>query len=200
MRINVITVCNQAYLRCAINFLRSAQKFLPGINRCVICTFNVEHTQLPDIEIKAIPKCCPHAWDIHKFFYKAFAVHYGMKLGEAFIYGDSRECFRRHAQPLIDVLQQRKTIHIQYPRIDFFWNQRWTTTKCFQKLNCAEERYRKSHQYMAGLQAYLPTAENRQFISEYYQAMLDPEIAGPNNIQKRKSLRCSDRFLTNSIS
>jgi hypothetical protein len=189
--LNLVLAASPPFADRALNLIESYQRN-SNDGRIIFCHFGgmkrwflnmIEATYGDRIVVREIEPVCPHAYNPRFFFFKLFAIREAARLGEPFIYLDCSEAIVRPTAEFERQLNERTRVFVQYPRIDFFRNGNWTTRRCLEKMRCTEQRYLDCHQYMGGIQAYLPTAENLTHIEEMYRLMLDPEIAGPENIK-----------------
>ncbi|MDP1712210.1 MAG: hypothetical protein Q8K86_07115 [Candidatus Nanopelagicaceae bacterium] len=185
---NLVTVADGNFLVSALNLMCSYRRHSPSFDRIVFCHFNIPPTTIQKIATyfgdrfvaQAVEPVCPHALDPRLYFFKTYALHAAKRFNEPFLYLDAGELIVDSLLDFERVLKARQRVYVQYPHHPFFRNDGWTTNRCFQKLGCDDERFRGAFQYMGGLQAYLPTAENWAFIDEVYALTQDIEIAGPS--------------------
>ncbi len=189
--LNLVLAASPPFADRALNLIESYRR-QGGAGRIIFCHFGgmkrwflkmIAATYGDRLVVREIEPVCPHAHNPRFFFFKVYAIREAARIGEPFIYLDCSEAIVRPIREFEHILSDRTRVFVQYPRIDFFRNGHWTTRRCLEKLGCTEQRYLDCHQYMGGIQAYLPTAENLAHIEEMYRFMLDPEIAGPENIK-----------------
>jgi hypothetical protein len=189
---NLVTVANPKFSLQAINLIESYRRFSAN-RRVLFCHFGdlsekfirtVTDHYRGQVAFAEVEKTCPHAHNPRFYFFKTYALHAAMKLREPFVYLDAASAFLAPTADLERLLRQRTRVFVQYPRVDFFRNARWTAAPCLTKMGCDADRFRNAHIYVAGFQAYLPTAENEELIEEMFRLMHDPEVAGPSNWQQ----------------
>ena len=137
------------------------------------------------VHIQDIPKVCNHAHDVKTFFYKTYAIKAAMNHGQDFIYSDATNEIVKFTTDLKEDLKKRGGRIILPYNHEMLKNKYWTTKKCFEKMGCLEEKYGETPQHWAGTQIYAATEENKQFVGEMCEHMLDIEVAGPDMTAKR---------------
>lgn len=184
---NLVTVASNEFITKAVNLMCSYRRHVK-FNKIIFCHFNADASKIAKIAsyfagniiIKGIEKVCPHAHDPHMFFFKTFAIHEARRIDEPFLYLDAASLIINPIPDLENKLNLNSRVFVQYPPNPFFYNEKWTTNKCFDILNCNAERFRKSFQYVGGIQAYYPTKDNWAFIDEMFELMKDQNVAGPS--------------------
>jgi len=192
MRLNLSVVASGDFIDRALNLIGSYFHYNVG-DKAILSYWSVNNDKLKKIKryygdkiaFHEVSEVCNHARNPRYYFFKTFAVHVASTYNEPFLYLDSAEEIQNSLTELKNDLKTKERLFIQYPNIDFFRNAEWTTANCFESLNCTDVRYRDSHQYMGGFQAYMPTVDNIDHISEMYRFMQNPAVAGPSNWQTR---------------
>ncbi len=187
---NLSLVTSQGFRWHAINLIESYRQNGPN-KQIVFCYFDIEQKFLDKVAqlyggqvvMREVEQVCPHACNHHFYFFKTFALKAAADLNEDFLYLDAAEAIVKNTAHLQGLLAERSRVFVQYPRIPFFRNARWTTKACLKKLDCEDAGSLEAHQYMGGFQAYRRTPENWSHIAEMYRLMQDPEIAGPENVR-----------------
>lgn len=187
---NLATVADKRYFIPAVNLIASSFEFVAA-KRAILCIFGEDMPRKwvdavcafygPRIAICPVERLCDHAWRQGWFFFKAYALNAAIQEGEPFLYTDAASCITWPTEELETLLSERTRLFVQYPQIPAFENRNWTTRNCLKAMDCEEERYLAAHQYLGGVQAYLPTSENAAHIKEYLRLMQDPNVAGPDN-------------------
>lgn len=152
--------------------------------RVIICIFgdNLQFEMIQDsrIEYLLLPKLVSHAYTPEFYHFKTAAIYYAAHSQNSdFIYLDSKFRFLGRAFEIESKLREFGRFFIQYPLIERLKNKYWSTLKCIEL--CGGEQFGDEIQYMAGLQAYTASDENRLFISHMLTIMNDPLGAGPSN-------------------
>lgn len=188
---NLTLSTSHAFRLRAVNLAESYFKSMPG-GRVIFCHFGGDISELfcsrlaerykERMIILEVEKTCDHAHDPRLYFFKTFAIRCGMLLREPFLYLDSGASIVRRPIELLSVLYNKTRFIVQYPPVVALSNGKWTSRRCLEKLGLNTEPFRVAPQYMAGLQAYLPTDENIHHVEEMFDLMHDPEIAGPSNL------------------
>lgn len=188
---NLATVASPGYAVAALNLVGSYFRNCAAAARVVFCHFGgldpifmsqVGRRYGGRFLFREVPKSCAHAYDPGIWFFKAYALAAGRELGEPFLYLDARAAILREPLEISQRLRGHTRFFVQLPPSPGLFNGRWTSRRCLQKMGCDEDRFRNFAQYMAGLQAYLPTPENWAHVDEMLQLMHDPEIAGPSRV------------------
>lgn len=182
MILDLCTVTNSRYIKNALLLIESYKRHRYNYNHIYLYYFGVETTQLqamqmayPDIIFLNIPKVCSYAHEDRIFFYKTYVLHDMITRSDAFIYSDATNLFTKNIDISDYLIHNSLLLPYNENRLQ---NQYWTTKKCFTKMN-TESSYDKT-QYWAGFQTYVCDENNKKFISEMYDYMLDPEIALPS--------------------
>ena len=193
MKINLALAVSSKFRFAAVNLIESFRKNVSEDGKILFSYFNdgisldEEYIQALEnyygdyIQFKEVPVVCSHAHQKDFYFFKTYALYRAMQCDEDFVYADAAMEFLLHPKQMMKILNKETRFYLQYPRVDFFMNERWTTRQCFVFSQMDEERYKKSHQYIAGFQAYKKSNENWDFIHHMYDMMLNPLIAGPSN-------------------
>ena len=129
-----------------------------------------------------VPRLCEHAHNPRFYFFKTFALKWGLGLGEPFLYLDARcRILSRPAEIELAVQEKSRFLLCCPPGHPDYPLQSCTTRRCFEELGCWQERYRFAPCYWAAIQAWRPTAENMVFVDEFLERMKNPHVAGPSN-------------------
>lgn len=183
---NFVTVANWPYRLVALNVIASHLRQYPGSKATFAWFgqfrepfFKAVQDYWPNVEFVETDSLCPHAHEPGYQYFKLSALHEACQRGEPFLYLDALSEIQQRPYEIEEALRQKSRFFIQYPRDAFFWNEKWTTNECFRRMGGDERKYREAFQYWSAVQAYVPTPENRLFISEMHQLMRDPLVAGP---------------------
>jgi len=134
--------------------------------------------------LQEVKKACNHAHSSRMFFYKVAAIHGASEMGHDFIYSDATNAFVNMTVDLKRDMSKKGCLFIKYYH-EYLKNKYWVTKRCFEKMNCAEERYFEAPQYWAGYQCYKNNEINNQLIKDMYSHALDIEILGPDTTVKK---------------
>jgi hypothetical protein len=187
----LITVCNHIYYESAKKLIESFRVFYPN-HAVTVYYFGGDRPNINANEYIEIPKTiCEHAHNPNFFFYKTYALYDAlMHTGTSILYLDSRHRLLAHPIEIEQALKEKTRFLVQYPNTHIMVNgnpiqlnnESQTTQKCFESMECDEQRFKKSSHYWAAIQAWLPTSENLQFVNEFLNHMKNPNIAGPSNL------------------
>lgn len=195
------TVCNRKFFDRAVNLIGSWFAAEPD-GKVLLSVFNGMNSRSLDIlqryykdrlTLIAVERECAHAWNPRRYFFKTFTLHEAGRLNEPFLYADSAFCVFRKPVELWRRLTQHTRAFVQYPPLPEFQCKHWTTRACFAAMGCVAPNFMHAPQYLGGLQAYLPTEENKRHLEEYYQLMLLPTVAGPDNNARYPDGSCGCR-------
>jgi len=187
----LVTVTNQNFAASTFNLIES-YKYFSFDKHIVVYDFGLNKTSVDllnktygdQISVKSVEPVCPHSHKPRTFFYKTFAIKGASELGEDFIYSDAANAFVAESTHLYEDVKKQGRLFLPYTA-EGLTNKYWTTQKCFTKMGCDSPEYYNAPQYWAGFQAYLSNQNNKDFISEMYDYMLDPDIAEPDTTVSR---------------
>ena len=192
---DLCTVSNKKYIKNAINLINSYIINSFNQNKYVYC-FDMSHEEVTvlqnsyqSIAFKLIPKVTDYAYDPTVFFYKTYALHDCINNSNAFIYSDATNVFNKFVD--INKFLLDDSLFLIYNN-EKLLNKFWTTKKCFDKMDSSASK--NMMQYWAGFQAYISTEDNKKFVKEMYNYMLDPDVALPNT-----SIKSPDGYLAECI-
>lgn len=137
------------------------------------------------IAIREVEKVVDWAYTPKVFFYKVWAIHDCINRDQSFIYLDAGTEIVGNLAEFKDWLFNRTRVFIPLSYRYLFFkkrnmpNKEWTTNACFDAMGLNSNRYLEASQYNANIQAYLPTMENKKFVSDMYNCMLVRRIALP---------------------
>ena len=178
---DLCTTTNKKYLRNVFNLINSYRINSYNKNIFVYC-FDMTQQEVAslnaayiDIKFILIPLVNEYCYHPTLFFYKVYALHSCINQSQEFIYSDATNVFNR----FVDIKEYivNDSLLLPYDH-DKLINKYWTTNKCIEKMQC--QRAKLMPQYWAGFQVYLSTQQNKLFLQEMYDCMMDPEIAYPD--------------------
>lgn len=183
---DLCTVTNKRYVKNAINLINSYR--VNSYNQKVyFYCFDMNQEEIKnlselykEITFLEVPKVCDWAWSPTVFFYKAYALNDCINKSDGFIYSDATNVFNRFVDIKKYLIDDSLFLPYNHERL---LNKYWTTKKCFEKMSCNSAK--EMMQYSAGFQAYISTEENKKFVHEMYNYMLDPDVALPDTSIKK---------------
>ena len=184
------TVTNNKFFFSSVNLIESYKQ--NSFNKEILfyyfdldeqCLLFLKNRYGRQIILKEVERPCDHAHSPRTFFYKIAAIYGASKLGHDFIYSDATNAFVNMTVELKKDMSERNCLFMKYP-FEALKNKYWITKRCFEKMNCAEERYTEGPQYWAGYQCYKDNEVSRQMIDEMYSHALDKEIIEPDTTVK----------------
>jgi hypothetical protein len=178
---DLCTVTNKRYVKNAINLINSYR--VNSYNQKVyFYCFDMNQEEIKnlselykEITFLEVPKVCEWAYKPTVFFYKTFAINDCINKSDGLIYSDATNVFNRYVDIKNYLIDDSLFLPYNHERL---LNKYWTTNKCFEKMECNSAK--NMMQYWAGFQAYMSTKENKQFVQEMYNYMLDSDIALPD--------------------
>lgn len=187
---NLITVANEKYIPHAVSLIESynKQSFKQKVYLYVFQTKEETLNKITDlyknVEIIEIPRVNDYIYNTQVFLFKSYAIYDASIKDKSFIYSDSANLFVKDASPIVKFIEENDKLLLKYPE-DIKKNKYFTTLRCLKELGCNEEHIKESKQYWAGLQAYIPTKENKILLKEVYEKMLIPIVAFPESKRER---------------
>jgi len=183
---DLCTVTNRKYIKNAINLVNSYKINSYNKNVFIYC-FDMSNEQIKyvstiykEINFLPVPKICDYAYNPTVFFYKVYALNDCINKSNGFMYSDATNVFNRFVDIKQHLLQDSMFLPYNHK---YLLNKYWTTNKCFEKMNCISAK--DATQYWAGFQTYIASDNNKKFIQEMYDCMLDPDIALPDTSVKK---------------
>ena len=183
---DLCTATNKKYLSSVFNLINSYMINSYNKNIFVYCfdmtpqevsdlNTTIRRTQYVDVKFLWIPPIIEYCYHPTLFFYKVYALHHCINQSQGFIYSDATNAFNR----FVDIKEYMISDSLLLPyNQEIMINKHWTTNRCIEKMQC--QKARLMPQYWAGFQVYLSTQQNRLFLQEMYDYMMDPEIAYPD--------------------